>query len=404
MAKPLVANLLGPPRFSQAEVPVTCASRKALGLFAYLLLTIRQHSRRELAALLWGRRDEETRAREPAGRAAPPAASDDGVPARRTRVDRARDRSAPVVDVRRFESLTKADDLASLEEATELYRGEFLQDFEARRHAGVRRLAACTAHAPRADRAASIRSAIARRADRARSMPRRRPRARIGDSQPAGAGRRSCRGRGGSPVVDAALSRHRTARRRARAVRAVPALRRGDGRAAPPRPRPAPVRGALGRRGLPARARQATLPAETTTRPDLPRSLVPATSFVGRVEELAELDRLLADPHCRLLTLHGLGGAGKTRLAHALATQVGGRFAQGVAWVPLEAIDAADALPGAIATALRRELPASGDRTEQVAAMLAAEQRLLVLDNFESLLARVTSPTTPIRLRWSPAS
>ena len=118
-------------------------------------------------------------------------------------------------------------------------------------------------------------------------------------------------------------------------------------------------------------------------REPVPRALVPATSFVGRIEELAELDRLLADPHCRLLTLHGLGGAGKTRLAHALATQVTGRFAQGVTWVALEAAESPDALPVAIATALGRELAPRGDRAELVAAMLAGQERLLVLDNFE---------------------
>src|SRR5690242_10901385 len=42
---------------------------------------------------------------------------------------------------------------------------------------------------------------------------------------------------------------------------------------------------------------------------------VPRTSFVGRASELDAIDRLLDDPRCRLLTLVGLGGAGKTRLA-----------------------------------------------------------------------------------------
>ena len=41
----------------------------------------------------------------------------------------------------------------------------------------------------------------------------------------------------------------------------------------------------------------------------------PATSFIGRAEELAEIATLLADPNCRLVTVLGPGGIGKTRLA-----------------------------------------------------------------------------------------
>src|SRR5512135_1707249 len=49
-----------------------------------------------------------------------------------------------------------------------------------------------------------------------------------------------------------------------------------------------------------------------------PARLGAATSFMGRTDELSELRTLLADPACRLLTVHGLGGVGKTRLANAI--------------------------------------------------------------------------------------
>ena len=166
MAEPLVVNLLGPPRFLQARAPVTCASRKALGLFAYLLLSDGVHARRELAALLWGRRDEETAraSLRVALHRLPPAMMEC------LRVDRDSIAlaAAPLVDVAQFESLARADDLTTLEQATEIYQGELLQDFEADAtpefddwlHAQRTRLAQVAQQA--------FDGTIARRADRAR--------------------------------------------------------------------------------------------------------------------------------------------------------------------------------------------------------------------------------------------
>ena len=60
MSDPLVVRFLGAPQFSVAASPVACPSKKSLALFAFLLLTGKAHSRHELAALLWGRRDDES--------------------------------------------------------------------------------------------------------------------------------------------------------------------------------------------------------------------------------------------------------------------------------------------------------------------------------------------------------
>jgi DNA-binding SARP family transcriptional activator len=74
----------------------------------------------------------------------------------------------------------------------------------------------------------------------------------------------------------------------------------------------------------------------------------PLTSFIGRASELAQLHTLLRDPHSRLITITGPGGAGKTRLALQAASQMadasrrGEVFPHGVAFVALAMVEPAD--------------------------------------------------------------
>lgn len=119
-------------------------------------------------------------------------------------------------------------------------------------------------------------------------------------------------------------------------------------------------------------------------RHNLPTHLTP---FIGRERELAEIKRLLTGPDCRLLTLVGAGGMGKTRLATQVAAQLQGAFAQGIAFVPLAAVASAPLLPTAIADAIGFTFFGATDLRQQLLNHLRDQQWLLVLDNLEHLLA-----------------
>ncbi|HET9220883.1 MAG TPA: hypothetical protein VFO07_00180, partial [Roseiflexaceae bacterium] len=117
----------------------------------------------------------------------------------------------------------------------------------------------------------------------------------------------------------------------------------------------------------------------------------PLTSFVGRADELASLAALLAGD-TRLVTLIGAGGAGKTRLALAIAWQLLPQFADGIWWVALAGVqpvgDSAHqrgTLASAVATALGRTLAGRRHPLDELADALQDRAALLVLDNCEHL-------------------
>ncbi|MBK8901191.1 MAG: tetratricopeptide repeat protein [Anaerolineaceae bacterium] len=123
----------------------------------------------------------------------------------------------------------------------------------------------------------------------------------------------------------------------------------------------------------------------------------PLTQFIGRQRECQEAARLLANPACRLLTMVGPGGMGKTRLAIELAQQVQANFGDGVVFVPLQAVSSAELLIATIAEALDVPLAGQGEPLAQLGSYLAEKSLLLVLDNFEQLVvgAAVLSQLLP---------
>ncbi len=120
--------------------------------------------------------------------------------------------------------------------------------------------------------------------------------------------------------------------------------------------------------------------------PALPR---PPTPLIGREAELAELARLLRDSRCRLLTLVGTGGIGKTRLAIEIAWRHQNLFPDGACFVSLASLNSSAYLVPAIADGLGYVFQGQIEPRIQLLNYLRAKRALLVLDNVEHLLEGV---------------
>jgi|GEM_PF-3643323 len=125
---------------------------------------------------------------------------------------------------------------------------------------------------------------------------------------------------------------------------------------------------------------------------------VPALSFIGREAELAKVTSQLTDKNCRLLTILGPGGVGKTRLAIQAASQVEAKnFRDGIYFVSLESLAAPEFIVPAVAAALQVALQNPQTAKEQLLTYLRSKQLLLVLDNFENLMESVDWVTETLR-------
>lgn len=108
------------------------------------------------------------------------------------------------------------------------------------------------------------------------------------------------------------------------------------------------------------------------------------TSFIGREQDLAEIDRLAAI--ARLIILTGTAGVGKTRLALRVASDISRRYADGVYWVELARLTDSSLVPQAVARTLNVVEQPDRSLMDGLLDALRDKQLLLVLDNCEHLL------------------
>ena len=142
----------------------------------------------------------------------------------------------------------------------------------------------------------------------------------------------------------------------------------------------------------PARSGHVPAPDATATAADSAQRHRPAaplpkatTRFIGREAELAELAELIDRAECRLVTLVGLGGSGKTRLALELARRRQRQFAGGAMFLPLVEADSAAQVVMRLAAALGVDASTDVGLEEAVVRDLEQQELLLVLDNLEQV-------------------
>lgn len=128
------------------------------------------------------------------------------------------------------------------------------------------------------------------------------------------------------------------------------------------------------------------------------------SGFIGRQQEMGEISAILLHENCRLLTLQGPGGSGKTSLAVEVARQLASHFQDGMEIVYLQSIRTPDFLASTIADAIKAPLGGQEAPAVQLIRYLQPRQMLLVLDNFEhvmagaDLLADILAQTRAVKL------
>jgi serine/threonine protein kinase/tetratricopeptide (TPR) repeat protein len=135
-----------------------------------------------------------------------------------------------------------------------------------------------------------------------------------------------------------------------------------------------------------------SMPQLAASRAILENSPPVLTSFVGRADDLVEINKLIQNPGCQLVTMVGPGGIGKTRLAIEAANQNLTAFSDGGVFVSLAAISLPEKLVFTIAEALSITFDTQSGNVSpqnQLLDYLRTRKLLLVLDNFEHLMTGV---------------
>ncbi len=116
-----------------------------------------------------------------------------------------------------------------------------------------------------------------------------------------------------------------------------------------------------------------------------PLASTSAATFIGRAREIEEISALLRNPECRLLSVTGPGGVGKSRLAKEVVRRVAARYIDGVLWIALDDVNDASQVVARIVAERGLSVPPGQDPIECFEAESATKQVLLILDNAEHL-------------------
>ena len=404
--------LLGPPRFEYNDRSIEIGRRKAMAMVSYLAVTGQTHSRDALATLLWPDYDQ-TQARSALRRdlaALKKALPGDWLEADRETIGLKQDADI-WLDTAQFRSLVEhcqthdhsADELCPaclepLTEAVELYHNDFLAGFTLRDSPDFDDWQFFQAEGLRRELASALERLVrghSSQGEYEQAIPYARRWLALDSLH--------------EPTHRELMKLYAWTGQQAAALRqyeeCVRVLEEELG--APPEVETTELFEAIKakRLQLPTTAREqgnrevgaekpSILPSPHPSRSPLPQHNLPPqpTPFVGRAAELADIRRRLENPTCRLLTLAGPGGIGKTRLSVEVAETViethldKANFAHGVYFVSLASIGSPDHLVPTVADALNFSFYNDVDQKVQLLEYLREKEMLLVLDNLDHLL------------------